>query len=360
MKYDFIIVGQGIAGTVLSDHLMSAGLEVLVIDNSELSNSSRVAGGLYNPITGRKMVKTWRADDLFNYLQSYYTKLEEKLEAAFLNDKAIYRPFFSFEELNEWMGKSIEPEYASYIKEVFGHSEYGNHVNDEYGGLLLNRCGYLDTVTLLDTYRKHLDVLSRLKKEAFDFNELNLTAEGVDYKGDSARRIIFADGQLLRNNSFFNWLPLKPVKGELLYVRVEEPIDVIYNRGVFVIPIGDGICKVGSTYDHNNLNSVTTKEAKLELTKRLKDLVNFKFEVVDQKAGVRPATKDRKPFIGIHPAHDQIGIFNGFGTKGVSLVPYFANQFVGTLTKGAELDPEVNIRRFFSLYWKPFNKKNNG
>ena len=350
MKYDFIIVGQGIAGTVLSDHLMSTGLKVLVIDDLELSNSSRVAGGLYNPITGRKMVKTWRANDLFNYLQPYYTKLEEKLDTAFLNDKPIYRPFFSFEELNEWMGKSIEPEYATYIKAVFGRPEYSNHVNDQYGGLLLDRCGYLDTVALLDSYRKHLALLGSLKQEAFDFNELILTAEGLNYKADSARKIIFADGQLLRNNTFFNWLPLKPVKGELLYIRVEDPIDVIYNRGVFVIPIEDGICKVGSTYDHNNLNSVTTKEAKLELTKRLKDLVKFKFEVVDQKAGVRPATKDRKPFIGIHPVHGQIGIFNGFGTKGVSLVPYFANQFVGMLTKGTELDPEVNIRRFFSLY----------
>ena len=80
------------------------------------------------------------------------------------------------------------------------------------------------------------------------------------------------------------------------------------------------------------------------------DLVKFKFEVVDQKAGVRPATRDRMPFIGIHPEHSQIGIFNGFGTKGVSLVPYLANQFVSMLKKQANLDPVVNIRRFFSLY----------
>lgn len=350
MEYDFIIVGQGIAGTVLTDHLLSAGFKVLVIDDSALSNSSRVAGGLYNPITGRKMVKTWRADDLFGYLEHYYTKLEKKLGTIFLNDKAIYRPFFSFEELNEWMGKSIEKEYSTYIKEVYGNSEYGDHVNDSFGGLLLKRSGYLDTVELLDSYRKQLELLGSLKEEVFDFEELILTPDGVSYKGNSAKKIFFSDGQLLRNNSFFNWLPLKPVKGELLYIRVKEPIDVIYNRGVFVIPIGNGICKVGSTYDHNNLNSVTTAEAKLELTKRLKDLVKFKFEVVDQKAGVRPATKDRKPFIGIHPEHNQIGIFNGFGTKGVSLVPYFANQFVNMLVNGNELDSEVDIRRYFSLY----------
>lgn len=350
MKYDFIIVGQGIAGTVLSDHLLRVGLKVLVIDNSTLSNSTRVAGGLYNPITGRKMVKTWRADDLFDYLEPYYKSLEKKLGVRFLNDKAIYRPFFSFEELNDWMGKSIDQEYAAYIKEVLGRSKYGVHVDDRFGGLLLNRSGYLDTVTLLDAFREHLELIGSLKQEVFDCDELVFAPDQVTYKGDSAQKIIFSDGQLLRNNSFFKWLPLKPVKGELLYVRVKEPIDVIYNRGVFIIPIGNGICKVGSTYDHNNLNSVTTDEAKSELIKRLKDLVKFEFEVVDQKAGVRPATIDRKPFIGIHPEHDRIGIFNGFGTKGVSLVPYFANQFVDMLLNGKELDSEVNIRRYFSLY----------
>ena len=67
MEYDFIIVGQGIAGTVLADHLIGSGFKILVIDESGLSNSSRVAGGLFNPITGRNMVKTWRADELFSY-----------------------------------------------------------------------------------------------------------------------------------------------------------------------------------------------------------------------------------------------------------------------------------------------------
>ena len=350
MNYDFIIVGQGIAGTVLADHLIEAGRSILVIDNPELSNTSRVAGGLFNPITGRKMVKTWRADDLFNYMLPYYSKLEEKLGIKFLEMRSIYRSFFSFEELNEWMGKSVDEEYSAYIKQVYSSSAYGHHLADKYGGLLLNNCGYLDTIALLYSYRDFLLKKEYLKEDVFDTVELVMSDQGVNYKGLVAQKIIFADGQLLRNNAFFNWLPLRPVKGELLYIRVEEPIDVIYNRGVFVIPIGNGICKVGSTYDHSNLNNDKTEEAKMELTRRLIDLVKFKFEIVDQKAGVRPATKDRKPFIGIHPEFSQIGVFNGFGTKGVSLIPFFANQFVRMLTNQEDLDPEVNISRYFSLY----------
>ena len=248
------------------------------------------------------------------------------------------------------MGKSADPHYTPYVKEVFGVSHYGQHIQDDFGGLLLNRCGYMDTMSFLAASEKRLIEKGSYSEAYFDFSKLELEEGGVNYQIDSAAKIIFADGQLLEKNTFFNWLPLRRVKGELLYIRVEEAIDVIYNRGVFVVPQQDGIFKVGSTYDHQNLDDNTTEEAKVELTRRLKELIKIQFEIIDQKAGVRPATKDRKPFIGTHPDHEQICVFNGFGTKGVSLVPYFANQFVKALTGHHEVEPEVNISRFFSLY----------
>jgi glycine/D-amino acid oxidase-like deaminating enzyme len=32
--------------------------------------------------------------------------------------------------------------------------------------------------------------------------------------------------------------------------------------------------------------------------------------------------------VGIHPVYAQLAVFNGLGTKGVSLAPYFAREFV--------------------------------
>ena len=350
MQKDVIIVGQGIAGSVLADHLTKKGLNIVVFDDASLSNSSKVAGGLYNPITGRKMVKTWNADALFGYLEPYYLELEESLETNFLKQTPIYRPFLSIEELNEWMGKSAEPTYAPFVLNVFDKSEYGEHLNDQYGGLLLNQAGYLDTQTFLSAFRKHLEVSHSLVKERFDFEALVLNDQGIEYKGLRSDKIIFTDGQLLTENPFFKWLPMRPVKGELLFIKSQVQPQVIYNRGVFVVPLKNGLCKVGSTYDHNQLDDVATEAGRNELTNRLRDLITFDFEVVDQKAGVRPATKDRKPFIGWHPEHKGIGVFNGLGTKGVSLAPYYANQFADTLCRETELDTEVNISRFFSLY----------
>lgn len=350
MEVDYIIVGQGIAGTVLADHLIENGFSVLVYDDQVHSNSSRVAGGLYNPITGRKMVKTWLADDLFPYLLTYYQDLETRLKTQFLMDVPIYRPFVSIEELNEWMGKSSDSAFQPFIKEVYGASHFGEHIADDFGGLLLGQSGYVDTKQMVGAFRAYLLAKNALVEQSFDTHALELTAEGARYKECSARRVIFCDGPLISSNTYFKWLPLSPVKGELLFIKLAEDFKAIYNRGVFIIPIGNGICKVGATYDHYNLDLTTTERARKQLIEKLDALIKVPYEVVDQVAGIRPATKDRRPFVGIHPEHSQLGVFGGLGTKGVSLAPFFAKQFVEHLTKSGELKTEVNIQRFFSLY----------
>lgn len=347
MEVDYLIVGQGIAGTVLADHFMESGCRVLVFDEASLSNSSKVAGGLYNPVTGRKMVKTWWADKFFPYMLSYYRGLEQRLGASFLNEMPIYRPFLSVEEQNEWMAKSADALYQPFIKEVADSSKYGRHIRDEHGGLLLAQSGYVNTAELLRAFRGYLLQRGALIAQFFDASRLELTASGVNYQGHKAKAIIFSEGTLVAGNPFFRWLPLRPVKGELLFIKVRERFSTIYNRGVFIIPLSDGTCKVGATYDHQNLDSEPTEEAKWQLMHRLDELIRLPYEVVGQVAGLRPATKDRRPFLGRHPDCEQVAIFGGLGTKGVSLSPFLARQLVNDMTGGAELPEEVNIGRFF-------------
>ena len=70
------------------------------------------------------------------------------------------------------------------------------------------------------------------------------------------------------------------------------------------------------------------------------------FKVVDHRASLRPANLERRPFVGFHPLYPQIGIFNGMGTKGCSLAPYFAKQLVDHIQKGTTLLPEADVKRF--------------
>lgn len=349
MQIDYLLVGQGLAGSVLADHLLTGGFDIHVISEPSLSNSSQVAGGLYNPVTGRKLVKTWNCDKLFNYLLPYYKTLEQKLGAKLIHEKPIYRPFLSVEAQNEWMGSSSDGSFDNYVSETYVSSAFGEFVKDDFGGVLLKNCGFVDTACLTEKVRDWLLGKSAMTQESFDYERLIFEDDYVTYGDIKAKGVIFCEGQLSTKNPWFDWLPFKPVKGELLYIKTDHEPQVIYNRGVFVLKKG-GICKVGATYDNTNRDNLPTEKAKNELNKRLQDLIKFDYQIVDQKAGIRPATKDRRPFVGKHPNIENAFIFNGLGAKGVSLAPFYANQLVQYLKGGSKLDAEVNIERYFSLF----------
>ena len=350
MQIDYLVVGQGIAGSILSDHMIDQGLSIQVISDPSLSNSSQVAGGLYNPVTGRNLVKTWNCDQLFSYLIPYYQRLEKKLKSNFLRETPIYRPFINIEAQNEWMGKSSNGSFDEYVETVYTKPFFTKELNDPFGGVLLKKSGYVNTATLVESFKTYLMSKGVLRNEVFNYDHLNLRGSHIEYKGIRAKKIIFCEGQQSKMNPFFDWLPFKPVKGELLLIETDHQPNVIYNRGVFIIHLGNGLCKVGATYDNNYLTNNPTDTGKNELKRKLRDLVKFSFSIVDQKAGIRPATKDRRPFMGRHPENENIFIFNGLGAKGVSLAPFYANQMVEYLLGRTKLDKEVNIERYFSLH----------
>ncbi len=353
---DFLVVGQGLAGSLLSYHLLEQGCTVRVINTQHARPSaSRAAAGLYNPITGRKLVKTWRADDLFPSLESCYAELQRRLDARFFYPTPIYRPLASAEDQNAWAVQSGDSAYTTFVQQIHLKSRYGDLVQDRWGGLLLRHCGYVDVPELLRAYRDFLIKQARYEESVFDFDQLDVQDRHVHYQGWQARRIIFCEGATARLNPYFSWLPFRPVKGEMLSVRTDATLPVIMNRGVFVIPrgtlAGGKLCWVGSTYDHHDLSDTPTEGARQTLRQKLDQLLVTSYEITDQWAGVRPATRDRLPFVGTHPEHEPLGIFGGFGSKGVSLAPYFAQHFVHCLLKNKPVDEEVTIQRYYPKYY---------
>ncbi|UII21965.1 NAD(P)/FAD-dependent oxidoreductase [Fulvivirga ligni] len=347
--YDYVLVGQGLAGSALAYHLIERGKSVMVIDNNAKITSSKIAAGLFNPITGRKMVKTWKADVLFPYLKEYYTSLEEKLDAQFLYHMSIYRPFISLEEQNEWMGKSASDEYSHFIVKVHQKQLY-DFSKDIYGGVELGFSGYLDIPNYLNAVKNLLISTDSFWEHDFEPAKVKLEPDHVTYEDIMVKKLIFCDGLKSTQNPYFSWLPFRPVKGEIIQMSSNLELNHILNRGVFVIKKGESFYEVGSNYNNKQLDLEPTTEAREEILGKLTDLADFEYDIIHQKAGIRPATLDRRPFIGTHPEFETIGIFNGLGTKGVSLSPYFAKHYVDYLEGEQELIPEVNISRYFSLY----------
>lgn len=347
---DYLIVGQGLAGTLLSHHLLKRGKKISVLDAAQQQTASRAAAGIFNPVTGRSMVKTWKADVLFPYLLNCYEELEQVTGAHFLHRMNIYRPFSSTREQNEWIPKSDNKEFAPYVEYVSDQSMFGQYAKDRQGGIVLKQSGYVDLPLLITTYRAYLEQLDIFETHRFSENLLSMYEDHIQYNGHTARKIIFCDGPEGRKNVYFRWLPFRPVKGEILYIKLKEQLPMIFNRGVFVLPLKEGLHKVGATYEHKDLSYTTTLKARNYLCEKLKTLLTLPYEIVGQEAGVRPATKDRRPMVGLHPEYKPLGVFNGFGSKGVSLAPYFAHQFSAFLEEEATLEEAIDINRFIEDY----------
>lgn len=347
MEVDFLLIGQGLAGTGLAYRLHKSGKKILVIDDPSGNQSSRVAAGLYNPITGKKMVKTWYLDKLFPEIEPFYRELEDFLGLKFLVSKPIYRPFLNIEEQNEWMAFSGESDFTPYISEVSQQS-ISPKINNLFGGVTLKNSGYLKINVLLDGFASFLQNEGLLRREFFDEGRLVHEKNGHwTYNDINAKAIVYCNGLGAMRSRFFKDLPFAPVKGEILDLEQGFDAEQIINRGVFRISLGNGIQRVGSTYSWHDLDQGPTERGKLELLEKLEKLVpEMPSQIIHHKSGIRPATKDRRPFLGRHPEFDSIYIFNGLGAKGVSLLPYFSKKMLELLIYEQEPEKAVNINRF--------------
>ena len=343
-KVDYIIVGLGIAGIWLSYELLKRDHKILVFNYETEHSSSKKAAGLYNPITGRKMRKTWRSDDFFPMLETNYQELENLLNARFLYPIPIYRPFRSIADQNDWQVRQGDSRYVPYLNHFRSHSLGIKHINDPYGGIILNKSGYVDLNSLMMTYKNYLSEKGYLVEELLNTDVLKVEKDMVTYKRYQADKIIFCEG--VEVSDFWKSLPFRPVRGEIIDIECDLESPYIINQGIFMIP-KNSYFTVGSTYDHAVLTHKPQEEGIKSLMEKVRTLFDGDFQIVAKRAGVRPATHDRKPFIGFHKDFQTLGIFNGFGTKGVSLSPYFAKHFVDVMVQGGKVEEEVDVQRVF-------------
>ena len=103
---------------------------------------------------------------------------------------------------------------------------------------------------------------------------------------------------------------------------------------------------IGSNYecDYHDCNPSNPFREKVE--QQLTHWLKLPYTILDHQASVRPANMERRPFVGLHPLHPSIGVFNGMGTKGCSLAPYFGHQFTEYLLHQTPLHPLADVQRF--------------
>ncbi|MFM7853531.1 MAG: NAD(P)/FAD-dependent oxidoreductase [Flammeovirgaceae bacterium] len=349
-QVDYIIVGQGLAGSALALHLAWRGKRLMVFDLPQENRSSVIAAGMFNPFASKGITKTWMATEVFTHLHDFYPRAERLLGEKFFFQQLIYRPFVHIEEQNSWMAQTVDASISAFVEATHAKPAYGHQVHDPLGGIVAKQGGCIHTTVYLAAVRHWLSQNGAFRAEGFDVCQLDEGESFVKYQDLQANAVIFCTGVPLATE--MKWLPVIKLKGETLNVAMQEAPQLIYNRGVYAVATPVGTYKVGSTYQLKNIIHDITLGGREELEMKMQQLLKISYTVLGQDWGIRPTTVDRKPVLGFWPGHTKRVIFNGLGTKGVSLAPYFAHVLATWLAGERELPPEVNINRFKALYSK--------
>jgi len=327
-KYDYLIIGQGLAGSAFAWNLYFNKRSFLIIDSKEKNSASKAALGIYNPITGRRNRLTWNADKLFRSTEEFYYKVEKVLKKKFIYKKNIFRPFKDNRNSNDWTVRSENSKFKKYIQKI-----------DEKG-VLTTKSGYLDVSKYLKETRKYFRSEDRYINKKIISKDIYLEKDKIMISDYYTKNVIMCLGINQNKFDLFSHLPLRPVSGNSIVAEAKFNSKNIINNKISIINTSKNNLHVGSTY-HNGFENMGTDKVEDQLKKTIKK----KFKIKQNKFGVRPATRDRRPFVGKHPNFGNLYIINGLGSKGVSQSPYCSKELLNYIELDKNLDQEINIER---------------
>ena len=346
---DYIVVGLGLAGVSLCHTLERNNKSFIVLTDSS-QRSSWVAGGLYNPVILKRFKAAWRAQDQMDLLPTFYKSLEEKLGTRINYPLPVLRRFAGIEEKNMWFEAADKAELEPFLSLDLLENVNPN-IDAPYGYGEVLRTGRIDTKTLVEAYADYLNTSGSVHFERLEYKKLRIGPDTVTYGHLKAARIVFATGFGLKEDPYFNYLPLQGSKGELLTIESPKLNEHrVIKSSVFIIPLGNDLYRVGATYSHRDKTNLPTEEGRNEILEKLDSFVKCDYRLIDQIAGVRPTVADRRPLVGQHPVHPNLYVLNGFGSRGVMIAPYASNHLFNYIEHSAPLPEEMDIRRFDAKY----------
>jgi glycine oxidase len=349
---EILIVGGGLAGCFMAAASAVRGHRVTMIDAYRPKSASRVAAGLFNVITGREANKTWMADELLAALHAFLAQAEFAHLRQWVHFMPIFRPFASGQSYNDWMVRLQEPDFA-WLAQHEGQPLLPDLIHNPIGGLRIVACGWVEVDALctgiVATLRERFQL--DYQQAEFDYADLDPATGMVVIEGKRRLydEVVFAEGMGVTGNPWFNFVPLRPLKGQIIDLTMAPGIgtDQILLRKTFLIPKGDHHYTAGSTYELHFEDDESTAEGIETLENLVREQVTLPFETTAARAAIRPTTPNRCPILGRHPDFPRLVILNGLGTKGVLQAPLMSQLLRDWLDgKLPHLPKDVDLARY--------------
>lgn len=356
MQKNVLVVGGGLAGSFIAMETAKRGHHVSLVDQPNPKSASRVAAGMYNVLTGREAKKTWMAEEMLAALQGFLAHPDFASLAQYVHPMPIYRPYPDGRTGDYWKERVGAPELEGIARHV-GEPRQPALIHNPHGGIDILPCGWVETghlcagmLEVLTSRYAFTPVQATFDPACLDPATGACGQAGMEGTYDE---VIFAEGMGIRQNPWFHWVEIRPLKGQIVELRMAPGLDEhsILLRKVFLIPKGHHVYTVGSTYEPQYAQEEPTAEGIKILTDSVEAATRLAYEVVSARAAVRPTTPNRRPVLGRHPEHERLVVMNGLGTKGVLQAPYCAALLRDWLDGEIDALPkEVQVSRFLKNF----------
>jgi glycine/D-amino acid oxidase-like deaminating enzyme len=327
MRPDVLIVGQGLAGTMLAWELEWAGISFEIADHGHETSATSAAAGIINPITGQRLAKSWKFEKSFPVAQAAYQQVERELGLPLWHPMRVRRIFADERERGVGANPRRRAEFRAFIESA----------DDD--GWWIRGAARVDLGSLLAASRARWMLAGKLRVETME-------AEPALPNYDL---VIDCRGMAGAKSPAFDFVRWEGVRGEVLELKIDglQP-GVILNRRIWITPVGSGTALAGATHNPGVWNRIATPEGRASIETAVREILGpgHPFTVTGQRVGVRINLPLKRPVCGRHPDRPNWGIVNGLGGKGALWAPVLARQWVNHLRSGDSFDPDIGVDRF--------------
>jgi glycine oxidase len=345
----YLIVGAGLAGSTLALELKKRNQKVDLVDQFNPNSSSQVAAGIFNPIVPRNVARAWHCDDIFPQIFDYYSSLETQLGSRFLIKKPTLQIHKIPNHTKNWKKRSREKGFEQHLKPL--ESNHFNEIDLPFEAAWCLQTGRLDVKRFLKAVRNYLEETgSQWNENPFNYNALNKEQKAWKYNGKTYDGVVFSEGIGMLKNPYFNCLPLTPTGGDILKLKIKSLDErYTYKRKEWLTPLGNNEWLAGSTFRSGDLSITPEKENADFIILALKEWMPYEMELLDHKSAPRPTVGKLRPFMGEHPKHNGLFVYNGLGSKGSSLCSWLSPLYAESIITGENsLPEEVHIEEYFT------------
>ncbi len=335
-----LVVGQGLAGSALAWRLIRAGADCLVVDRPVGETASRVAAGLVNPLTGRKVRPEWRQEECLPEADAYYRETERELRGSWWQKTPIWRETEPGEQEELWHERQRDPDSSAYAGPLLpwpaGWSGLGRAAYTRGGAVL-------HAEALVNAQREWLRAQGSLSEASVQPGDIEERDGHIVWRGEAFRGVVWCTGYEVASALDLPALESRLSKGTI--VDIELP-GFDWEAGVLHFGhwlVRRGSCwRLGATYEWTwgnpgEAEAPAVQELLCDLQRRYEGDVR----IVRARAAVRPIIRYSQPVAGPIPGRPGHYVFSGLGSRGVATSPWVAKLLAAHLLDGSPLPDDV-------------------